>query len=138
MLKYSASKMKKPVSYKDITSTPIQAATPREAAELLASNIEEIKGEVLEDEKFIKNLLHQCISFPDQFNREKKGETSAAERKVERHTLKGRTNKVKVVLYMSDTEVEQLNSLVKHRGDRGPSDLVNQLLCTAMSALRLI
>ena len=122
MLKYSASKMKKPVSYKDITSTPTQAATPREAAEILASNIEEIKGEVLEDEKFIKNLLHQCISFPDQFNREKKG----------------RTNKVKVVLYMSDTEVEQLNSLVKHRGDRGPSDLVNQLLCTAMSALRLI
>ena len=92
----------------------------------------------MEDEKFLKALLARCVENPDQFNREKKGEVSGAERKVERHTLKGRTNKTKLILYLSDLEVEQKNSLVKRRGDRSPSDLVNQLLCTALASLRVI
>ena len=131
-------KTKKPVSFREIANTTSPPPTPRAAVERLAASIEQTKGELMEDEKFLKALLARCVENPDQFNREKKGEVSGAERKVERHTLKGRTNKTKLILYLSDLEVEQLNSLVKHRGDRSPSDLVNQLLCTALASLRVI
>lgn len=129
---------KKPVLYRELASTSSPPASPREAVERLVAGIEEIKGDMLTDQKFLKNLISKCIEHPDVFVRERKGEPSAAERKVERHSLKGRTNKTKLILYLSDEEVEQLNSLVTHRGDRSPSDLVNQLLCTALATLRIL
>ena len=131
-------KVKKPVSFREIANTTSPPPSPMAAVERLAASIEQTKGELMEDEKFLKALLGRCVENPDQFVRERKGEASAAERKIERHTLKGRTNKTKLILYLSDLEVEQLNSLVKHRGDRSSSDLVNQLLCTALASLRVI
>jgi hypothetical protein len=131
-------KIKKPVSFQEITEATSPPRSPRDAVERLAANIEQTKGELMEDEKFLKTLLGKCIENPDQFVREKQGEVSGAEKKIERHTLKGRTNKTKLILYLSDLEVEPFYSLVKHRGDRGPSDLVNQLLCTALASLRVI
>tara|TARA_R100000315_G_C5211808_1_gene125899 strand:- start:45 stop:443 length:399 start_codon:yes stop_codon:yes gene_type:complete len=129
---------KKPVSFREIANTVSPPPSPRAAVERLAASIEETKGELMEDEQFLKTLLGKCVENPDQFVREQKGEVSGSTKKIERHSLKGRTNKTKLILYLSDIELEQLNSLVKHRGDRGPSDLVNQLLCTALASLRVI
>ena len=129
---------KKPILYRELAETSSPPATPREAVERLVASIEGTKGDILTDQKFLKNLITKCIEKPDAFVREKKGEVSAAEKKIDRHSLKGRKNKTKLVLYLSDQELEQLNSLVSHRGYRSPSDLVNQLLCTALATLRII
>ncbi len=129
---------KKPVSFKEIANASSPPPSPREAVERLAASIEQTKGDLLEDQKFLKNLIGRCVENPDSFVREKKGEASGAEKKISRHSLKGRTNKTKLIIYLSNEEVEQLNSLVTHRGDRGPSDLVNQLICTALATLRII
>lgn len=129
---------KKPVQYKELVSSASPPTSPRAAVERLAASIEESKGQLLEDQKFLKNLMQRCVENPDSFTREKKGEVSGAEQKISRHSLKGRTNKTKLILYLSDQEVDQLKSLVSHRGDRSPSDLVNQLLCTALATLRMI
>ncbi|MEK9698333.1 MAG: hypothetical protein VW270_21365 [Candidatus Poseidoniales archaeon] len=129
---------KKPVLYRELASTSSPPASPREAVERLVADIEKTKGDILTDQKFLKNLISKCLEHPDVFVRERKGEVSAAERKIKRHSLKGRTNKVKFNCYLSDEEVEQLQSLVEHRGDRSPSDLVNQVICTALATLRII
>lgn len=129
---------KKPVLYRELASSSSPPASPREAVERLVAGIEGIKGDILTDQKFLKNLINKCVEHPDVFVREKKGEPSAAEKKIERHSLKGRTNKTKFVCYFSDEEMKQLWSLVEHRGDRSPSDLVNQLLCTALATLRIL
>ena len=129
---------KKPVSFREIASASSPPPSPQAAVERLAASIEQTKGDLLEDEKFLKNLIARCIENPDSFTREQKGEVSGAEKKIQRHSLKGRTNKTKLIVYLSDEEVEQLNSLVTHRGDRGPSDLVNQLICTALATMRII
>ena len=70
--------------------------------------------------------------------REVKGEVSAAEMKEKRHTLQGKTNKMKMIIFLSDVEAEQLKSLVSQRGDRSPSDLINQVVCTILGAMRSI
>jgi hypothetical protein len=129
---------KKPVSFQEIANTSSPPSNPRMAVERLAANIEQTKGDLLEDQKFLKNLIAKCVEKPDSFTREKKGETSGAEKKIARHSLKGRTNKTKVIIYLSDEEISQLESLVFHRGDRGVSDLINQMVCTALAMLRII
>jgi hypothetical protein len=131
-------KNKKPVLYRELAQSSSPPSSPVETAERLVASIKDTKGDILTDEKFLKNLITKCIENPDLFVREKKGEVSGATKKIERHSLKGRTNKTKVILYLSDEEVEQLKSLVSHRGDRSPSDLINQLLCTALATLRII
>ena len=129
---------KKPIVYNELTKANPQPPTPVEAVERLTANIEETKGELLLDQKFLKNLIIQSIENPDSFVREKKGESSAAEKKIKRHSLKGRTNKLKIITYHSDEEMEQMWSLVEHRGDRSPSDMWNQVICTALAALRML
>lgn len=129
---------KKPVRYKELANASSPPQSPIAAVERLAASIEEIKGDLLDDQKFINNLIKKCIEEPDSFTREVKGEVSGAEKKIKRHSLKGRTNKTKFVCYFSDEEMKQLWSLVEHRGDRSPSDLVNQLVCTALATLRII
>jgi len=129
---------KKPVSYKELASSTSPPPSARAAVERLTAGIEESKGEFLNDQKFVHNLIKKCVDNPDFFTREKKGEVSGAEKKIKRHSLKGRTNKTKLILYFSDEEMKQLWSLVEHRGDRSPSDLVNQLVCTALATLRII
>ena len=129
---------KKPVLYKELATSASPPPSTRAAVERLAASIESSKGELLNDQKFLHNLIKKCTEDPDSFTREKKGEASAAEKKIKRHSLKGRTNKEKLVLYFSDEEMKQLWSLVEHRGDRSPSDLVNQLVCTALATLRII
>jgi hypothetical protein len=131
-------KNKKPISYRELTSASSPPPSPRAAVERLAASIEETKGDILTDQKFLKNLVDKCVEKPDSFVRERKGEVSGAEKKIQRHSLKGRTNKTKFVCYFSDEEMKQLWSLVEHRGDRSPSDLVNQLVCTALATLRII
>lgn len=129
---------KKPCTFNDISKPDAPPATALEAARRLHASIEESKGEMMSDEMFLENIMRNAVEEPDSFTRERKGEVSGASKKIERHSLKGRTNKVKLVVYMSDVEKEQLDSLVRHRGDRGPSDLVNQVICTALGALRSI
>tara|TARA_R110000744_G_scaffold315267_1_gene422171 strand:+ start:150 stop:548 length:399 start_codon:yes stop_codon:yes gene_type:complete len=129
---------KRPITFREISSVSSPPPTPRAAVERLAASIEQTKGDLLEDQKFLKNLISRCVESPDSFARERKGEVSGAEKKIERHSLKGRTNKTKLIIYLSEEETKQLASLVNHRGDRGPSDLVNQLICTALATLRMI
>lgn len=129
---------KKPVKYKELSNASSPPQSPIAAVERLAASIEETKGDLLNDQRFINNLIKKCVEEPDSFTREIKGEVSGAERKIKRHSLKGRTNKTKMILFLSDEEVAQLDSLVEHRGDRSPSDLVNQLVCTALATLRII
>ena len=131
-------KNKEPLSFKELGQSDTQPSDATEAAKRLHESMEAKKGEILGDQEFLENLLRQCVDAPDAFVREVKGETSGAEKKVHRHSLRGRTNKTKLIVFLSDVEKEQLDSLVRHRGDRGPSDLVNQLLCTALGALRSI
>ena len=129
---------KKPISYKDITECTSPPPSPVEAVERIAASINQSKGKMLDDQKFLKNLVKKCVENPDSFVRERKGEASAAEKKVERHSLKGRTNKLKLTCYFSDEEMKQMWSLVEHRGDRSPSDMWNQMICTALATLRII
>lgn len=129
---------KKPVSYRELATSSSPPPSPRAAVERLTASIEASKGELMEDQKFLNNLIKKCTEEPGSFTREIKGEVSAAEKKVKRHSLKGRTNKTKLICYFSDEEMKQLWSLVEHRGDRSPSDLVNQLVCTALATLRII
>lgn len=129
---------KKPVSFRELASASSPPPSPMAAVERLTASIEQTKGDLLNDQKFLKNLISKCIDDPNSFVRERKGEVSGAERKIERHSLKGRTNKTKLILWLSDEEVKQLDSLVTQRGDRGPSDLVNQMICTALAMLRII
>jgi hypothetical protein len=129
---------KKPVLFREIASASSPPPSPMEAVERLTASIEQTKGDLLEDQKFLKNLISRCVENPDSFVREKKGEVSGAEKKIKRHSLKGRTKKTKLIVYLSEEESQQLDSLVTHRGDRGPSDLVNQLICTALATLRII
>ena len=131
-------KNKEPLSFEELGQSDTQPADASEAAKRLHASMEAKKGELLDDQQFLEGLLRQCVDAPDAFVREVKGETSGAEKKVERHSLRGRTNKTKFIVYLSDVEKEQLDSLVRHRNDRGPSDLINQLLCTALKALRSI
>ena len=129
---------KKPIKYSELTKVNSQQPTPVEAVERLTVSIEETKGELLEDQKFLKNLITKCLDNPDSFVRERNGEPSAAEKKIKRHSLKGRTNKLKITGYFSDEEMKQMWSLCEHRGDRSPSDMWNQVICTALAALRMI
>ena len=92
---------KKPVSFKEIANASSPPPSPREAVERLAASIEQTKGDLLEDQKFLKNLIGRCVENPDSFVREKKGEASGAEKKISRHSLKGRTNKTKLIIYLS-------------------------------------
>jgi hypothetical protein len=131
-------KNKEPLSFEELGQSDTQPSDAAEAAKRLHASMESKKGELLDDEQFLENLLRRCVDAPDAFVREIKGETSGAEKKIERHSLRGRTNKTKFIVYLSDVESEQLDSLVRHRGDRGPSDLINQLLCTVLKALRSI
>ena len=129
---------KKPILYRELTDANSPPPSPRAAVERLTAGIEGTKGDILTDQKFLKNLIDKCIESPDSFVRERKGEVSGAEKKIKRHSLKGRTNKLKLVCYFSDEEMKQLWSLVEHRGDRSPSDMVNQIICTGLAALRII
>ena len=131
-------KNKEPLSFKELGQSDTQPSDATEAAKRLHESMEASKGELLDDQQFLEGLLRQCVDAPDAFVRELRGETSGAEKKIERHSLRGRTNKTKFIVYLSDVEKEQLDSLVRHRNDRGPSDLINQLLCTALKALRSI
>lgn len=131
-------KSKKPVSYKDLAMSSSPPHTPMEAVERITANIEQLKGELMEDQKFLYGLIKNAVENPDSFVREKKGEPSAAEKKEKRHSLKGRTNKIKFTCYFSDKQMKQLWSLVEHRGDRSPSDMVNQILCTGLVAMETL
>jgi hypothetical protein len=128
--------LKKPATYRDLTDPASPPSTGSEAIERLHKSMEEAKGDMVVDPEFAANLLRKVLDNPDVFVREQKGETSGSIRKIERHTLRGRTNKVKALIYLSDAELEQLESYIKLRGDRGPSDILNQLLCTALGSLR--
>ena len=46
---------KKPIKYSELTKVNSQQPTPVEAVERLTVSIEETKGELLEDQKFLKN-----------------------------------------------------------------------------------
>lgn len=127
---------KKPCTYRDLSDADSPPKSSAEAVKRLVDSLESHKGDMLSDPKFLENILRHVVDNPDEFNREIKGEVSAASRKVERHSLRGRTNKTKIVLWLSDVEHEQLQSLVKHRGDRSPSDLINHAICVALGALR--
>ena len=129
---------KKPSTYRDLSDPSSPPKNSREAVERIVASLESRKGDFLSDQKFLENIVRHATEHPDEFNREIAGEPSASTRKVERHSLKGRTNKVKVVLWLSDAELEQLQSLVKHRGDRSASDLFNHVACTLLGALRSI
>ena len=129
---------KKPSTYRELSDPSSPPSSSIEAAERIMASLESQKGDMLSDQKFLENILRHVVDSPDEFNREIQGEPSASTRKVERHSLAGRTNKTKVVLWLSDVESEQLQSLVIHRGDRSPSDLINQLVCLALGALRSI
>ena len=78
---------KKPISYKDITESTSPPPSPVEAVERIAASIHQSKGQMLDDQKFLKNLVKKCVENPDSFVRERKGEASAAEKKIERHSL---------------------------------------------------
>ena len=131
-------KSKKPLTYKDISDSGTKPKCSTDAVKRIVDSLESRKGDILTDQKFLENLIRHCVDSPDSFTREIPGEPSAAERKVERHSLRGRTNKSKLVIWLSDVEKEQLQALVRQRGDRSPSDLVNHLVCLALGALRSI
>ena len=131
-------KSKKPISFEELGESDDKPADAVEASKRLHESMESSRAELLDDQEFAANLLAQCIDAPDAFVREIKGETSAADRKVERHSLRGRTVKLKLVIYVSPDQHEQLKSVARLRGDRGPSDTVNQLVCTALKGMRSV
>ena len=129
---------KKPVSHSELSCTGDPPRNAMQEIERIHASIETTKGELVLDPKFLENITRKVISDPGSFVREVKGEVSAAEMKEKRHTLQGKTNKMKMIIFLSDVEAEQLKSLVSQRGDRSPSDLINQVVCTILGAMRSI
>ena len=52
--------------------------------------------------------------------------------------MQGRTNHLKAHLYISDADLAQLNAYKELRGDRSANDIINELLCRALAALRAL
>tara|TARA_R100000306_G_C4370321_1_gene139651 strand:- start:491 stop:892 length:402 start_codon:yes stop_codon:yes gene_type:complete len=124
----------KPVSKKELEHSGAPPESVTDVLEQLVDKLESSKAEMLTDPEFLSGLLRQTVdgsSFPTEGN-------SGVGEKIRKHNLAGRHKKVKAYLFLSETEYSQLDAYRKQRGDRSISDLVNELLCRALAALRTL
>jgi len=128
----------KPLTPKDLEDAAAPAKSPSEIAERIAEKLLSAKSELLTDETFLANITYQALKGPSTFPREDAKQAGGVQVKIKKHSLKGRTNKIKVMLWLSDSEVEQLTAYRDERGDRTVADLVNEVVCRALAALRAL
>tara|TARA_R100001163_G_scaffold15963_1_gene14428 strand:+ start:1170 stop:1568 length:399 start_codon:yes stop_codon:yes gene_type:complete len=127
---------KKPSTYRELSDPSSPPKSSVEAAKRIVASLECRKGDILSDPKFLESIVRHALDHPDEFNRERVGEPSASTKKIQRHELSGRTNKLKLTCWLSDAEFDQMESYREHRGDRSHSDMWNQVICLVLGALR--
>ena len=126
---------KKPVSPSDLEDADSPPASALDYVERVADDLRRSKGELLSDEEVMGELLRQTVDGPSTFPSEGGGGMA---RLIRSHSLKGRTNKIKVFLWLSDNEMAQMTTYKDVRGDRTMNDMINELVCRALAALRSI
>ena len=124
----------KPIDKKDLEHSGTEPESVDDVVDQLADKLENAKAEMLTDPEFLSGMLRQAVAG-SSFPTESKGGVEEKERK---HNLAGRTKRIKIYLFLSETESDQLNAYKKQRGDRSVSDLVNEMLCRALAALRIL
>jgi hypothetical protein len=126
---------RKPITHGELEDSGELPSSPTDVAERIADDILSAKADLLTDREFLGNIFRHAISGSSSFPREAGG---GMEKKISRHAMKGRTEHVKVHLYLSESELRMLRSFVTQRGDRNESDLVNEIVCKALSSMRVI
>ena len=124
----------KPINKKDLEQSGTEPESVDDVVDQLADKLHSAKAEMLTDPEFLSGMLRQAVagsSFPTEGN-------SGVGEKIRKHNLAGRHKRQKIYLFLSETELDQLNSYRKQRGDRSVSDLVNEMLCRALAALRIL
>lgn len=103
-------------------------------ADQITGALNRAKGELLDDERFLGEVLLQALRHPMP-TREAKAGVEGRER---RHALVGRTERRKLLLLLSKSELQQLETYRAERGDRSVSDLINEMVVRALAALRAL
>jgi hypothetical protein len=125
---------KKPVSPRDLE----EGSPPSDTlglAERVTNKVRSAKADLLLDPDFAGELLRQTIEGPSNFPHDTGAGMGAL---IKRHSMQGRTNHMKVHLYVSDADLAQLTAYKELRGDRAVNDIINELLCRALAALRTL
>ena len=131
-------KLDNPITPKDLEDAAAPAKSPSEIAERIAEKLLSAKSELLTDETFLAIITQQALKVPSTFPLEDAKQAGGVQVKSKKHSLKGRTNKSKGMLWLSDSEVEQLTAFRDERGDRTVAALVNEIVCRSLAALRAL
>jgi len=126
----------KPVTHNDLEDSGEETLSPADAVVRLSQGLVEAKASLMADDRFIGNLFRQIVSN-EQTNFPHEG-TKGVENLIYRHSLKGRTKKVRINIYLSEQEWHELNELRKERRNRSIGDFVNELICRALAAIRAL
>ena len=124
----------RPTNKKDLEHSGTEPESVDEVVDQLADRLHSTKAEMLTDPEFLAGMLRQAVAG-SSFPTEGMGGVQEKERK---HSLAGRTKRIKLYVFLSETEFDQLTSYKKQRGDRSTSDLINEMLCRALAALRIL
>ena len=125
-----------PVTHWELESSGDAPPSIVEVAEVVMAKLDRVKSELIFDEEFLREIFLYAMSNESSFPREVGVEGMPS--KIKKMTLSGRTKKIKTVLWLSQTEMDQLVAYKTERGDRTVSDLINELLCKALAAMRAL
>jgi hypothetical protein len=127
--------MKKPVSKEDLAACQGEGVTSiDQATELVTHGLERAKAHLFTDEEFLSKVFRHCMDSPELVVREIK---EVAEKETQL-LIRGRTNKLKLIVFLSDAELEQWNSIKKLRGDRTLNDSAQAFIVLGLASLRAI
>lgn len=125
---------KRPVKISELEHSGEMPDNISDLAEQITSALNRAKGELLDDEKFMGEMLMQALKTPMAARESKAGVAN----KERRYAVVGRTEKKKLWLLLSQTEAQQLEAYRAERGDRTVSDLINEMVVRALAALRAL
>ena len=125
---------KRPVKISELEHSGEMPDNISDLADQITSALNRSKGELLEDEKFMGEMLMQALKHP-MAARESKSGVAGKERL---YAIVGRTEKKKLWLLLSQTESQQLDTYRAERGDRTVSDLINEMVGRALAELRAL
>ena len=127
-------KMKKPIKPNSLCETDAPVQTISRAVEKLVDRADAERADLLLDDDFLEGVLKQLLDdspFP-RVDGEGFGEWE------KKSHLEGRTKKIKAILFLSDSEFEQVRAIARARGSRSHYDLINELVVRVLAAARMI
>jgi hypothetical protein len=127
-------KMKKPVKPNSLCEADAPAQTISRAVEKLVDRADAERADLLLDDDFLEGVLKQLLEdspFP-RLDGEGFGDWE------KKNHLEGRTKKVKTIIFLSESEMEQVRAIARARGSRSHYDLINELVVRVLAAARMI